>query len=67
MKRHVHRRCAEPLIARKPRGKDDRKIKKGTPFRGIIARRVVEEIVDGFKVSREYVRHATKGYRALRA
>lgn len=67
MKRHEHRRCAQPLIARPPRGKDECKIKPGTKYRGAIARRVVEEIVDGFAVSREYALHATKGYRALRA
>ena len=67
MKRHLHRRCSQPLIARPPRGRDERKIKPGTPYRGVIAKRVVEEIVDGFVVSREYARHATKGFRALRA
>lgn len=65
--RHRHRRCAEPLIARKPRVPNERKIKPATPYRGIIASRVVEEIVAGFAVKREYARHATKGYRALRA
>ena len=67
MKRHRHRRCPEPLIPRPPRGRDERKIEPKTPFRGIIAQRVVEEIVEGFAVSREYASHATKGYRALRA
>ena len=65
--RHRHRRCSQPLIRRPPRGRDERKIKPKTPFRGVVARRVVEEIVDGFAVSREYALHATKGYRALRA
>ena len=65
--RHRHRRCSEPLIARKPRGRDERKIKPGTPYRGVIASRSVEEIVDGFAITREYALHATKGYRALRA
>ena len=55
------------MIARKPRVPNERKIKPATPYRGIIASRVVEEIVAGFAVKREYSRHATKGYRALRA
>ncbi len=65
--RHRHRRCAEPLIARPKRAANARKIKLKTPFRGVIASRIVKLVVDGFVVSREHYLHATKGYRAMRA
>jgi hypothetical protein len=64
--RHRHRRCAEPLIARPTRGRNQRKIKKGEPQRGIIATRIVEETPGSVAPKREYALHATKGYRAMR-
>lgn len=68
MKRHQHRRLDEPLVARKPRDKrNERKIKPGTAYRGVLASLKVIEIVAGLPVEREYALHATKGYRSLRA
>ncbi len=67
MKRHTHLRCAEPLIARAPRGRNERKIKPGTANRNIIAKRRVVESPGLVFPEREYALHATKGYRAMRA
>jgi hypothetical protein len=66
VKRHKHRRSPGGLTARPIRAPHSRKIKSGTPYRGIIGREVVEERIGVVKFDREYALHATKGYRAIR-